>query len=95
MAKELTYLERVLEETVRPVIGALKLLQDEIAETMRTPASPWQILNKPYDQLSENEILALFDIYHTEGENEPCPMCKWVTRMELMKARQDKKELGG
>ena len=95
MAQQLTHLERVVQETLRPVLGALALLKEEIAETMRIPDAPWKVLNKPYDQLTENEIIALFDIYHTNGESEPCPMCSWITRMELMKARKDKKELGG
>jgi len=90
-----TYLERLTEETLRPIIGALALLKDEFAETMGVPDSPWKILNKPYDELTEQEILALFDIYHTVGESEPCPMCSWITRMELMKARQTKDEVGG
>ena len=95
MVKELTYLDRVVAETLKPILGALELLRQEIAETMQIPDSPWQILNKPYHELSEAEILALFDIYHTAGESEPCPMCSWVARMELMKARKDKEELGG
>ena len=90
-----TYLDRLIEETLRPIRGALELLKHEIAESMDIPNSPWQILNKPYDQLTEEEILALFDIYHTPGESEPCPMCSWMTRMELMKARKNKAELGG
>ena len=90
-----THLERVIEETIRPVLGALTLLQHEIAETMQVPDAPWKILNKPYDQLTEQEIMALFDIYHTPDESEPCPMCSWVTRVELMKARKDKEEFGG
>ena len=90
-----TYLERLAEETLRPILGALALLRQEIAETMNIPNAPWEILNKPYDELTEQEVMALFDIYHTLGENEPCPMCSWVTRMELMKARKDKEELGG
>ena len=93
--EKLTYLERVIEETIRPILGALALLKQEIAETMQIPESPWQVLNKPYDELSEQEILALFDIYHTVGENEPCPMCSWTTRMELQRARKNKEELGG
>lgn len=92
---EPTYLERLTEETLRPVLGALALLKQEMAETMQIPDAPWKILNKPYDQLTEQEILALFDIYHTPGESEPCPMCSWITRMELMKARKNKEELGG
>lgn len=92
---EPTYLERLIEETLRPVLGALVLLKREIAETMSIPDAPWKILNKPYDELTEQEILALFDIYHVTGESEPCPMCSWITRMELMKTRKDKEELGG
>jgi len=94
MAKQ-THLERVVEETLRPILGALTLLKQEIAETMQIPDSPWQILNKPYDQLTEQEIITLFDIYHQVGESEPCPMCSWVARMELQRARKDKEELGG
>lgn len=90
-----TYLERLTEETLRPILGALALLKQEIAETMQIPDAPWKILNKPYDQLTENELFALFDIYHTEGEREPCPMCSWTARMELMKARKNKEEFGG
>ena len=90
-----TYLEKLIEETLRPVIGALALLKQELVETMSMPDAPWKILDKPYDQLTEPEIAALFDIYHTEGETEPCPMCRWVAKEELMRARKDKKELGG
>jgi len=92
MATEKTYLEKLMEETLRPVIGALELLRKEINETMQIPDSPWQILNKPYDELTEQEILALYDIYHQEGEKEPCPMCNWTARIELQKMRQDQKE---
>lgn len=92
---EPTYLERLTEETLRPVLGALALLKQQMAETMQTPKSPWQILNKPYDELTEGELVALFDIYHMPNESEPCPMCSWVTRMELQRARKDKEELGG
>ena len=92
---EQTYLERIITETLRPVLGALALLKQEIAETMNIPDAPWKILNKPYDQLTEQEIMALMDIYHTPGETEPCPMCKWMARMELQKFRKDKEELGG
>ena len=90
-----TYLERIIEETLRPVRGALELMRQEIAETMRIPDAPWKILNKPYKDLTEQEILALFDIYHQEGETEPCPICDWTAREELMLARKNKKELGG
>lgn len=90
-----TYLERLAEETLRPILGALALLREEIAETMNIPNAPWKILNKPYDELTEQEIMALFDIYHTPGETEPCPMCSWTARMELQRARKDKEELGG
>lgn len=92
---EKTHLELVIEETIRPVLGALSLLKEEIAQTMQIPTAPWQILNKPYDKLTEPEIMALFDIYHTQGESEPCPMCDWVARVELQKARKDKNEFGG
>lgn len=90
-----TYLERLMEETLRPVLGALALFEQQIAETMQIPDAPWKILNKPYDQLTEAEVVALFDIYHSPGETEPCPMCSWVARMELMRARKDKEEFGG
>lgn len=93
--KQKTHLEKVIEETLRPILGALALLKQEVAETMQIPDAPWKILNKPYDQLTEQEIMALFDIYHTVDESEPCPMCSWVTRMELQRARAEKKELGG
>jgi len=92
---EQTRIEKVIEEVLRPTLGALALLKQEMAETMNIPESPWQILNKPYDELTEQEILALFDIYHTVGESEPCPMCSWVARMELQRARKEKEELGG
>ena len=94
MAKQ-PYLERLIEETLRPAVGALALLKQELAETMQIPDSPWQILNKPYEQLTEQEIMALFDIYHQVGESEPCPMCSWITRMELMAARKNKEDFGG
>ncbi len=90
-----TYLEKIVDETLRPIKGALELLRQEIAETMQIPDSPWKILNKPYDQLTEQEIMALFDIYHQDGEQIPCPMCDWTTRMELQRARKNKEELGG
>ncbi len=90
-----TRLEKIMDETLRPVMGALDLMLQEIQETMDIPDAPWKILNKPYDELTEQEIMALFDIYHIEGEVEPCPMCSWTARMELMKARKDKEELGG
>jgi len=89
---EQTYLEKLVEETLRPIRGALELMHNEIAETMQIPQSPWQILNKPYDQLTDPEIAALFDIYHTDGETTPCPMCDWVTRVELSKSRKEKME---
>ncbi len=92
---EKTHLELVIEETMRPVLGALKLLSKEMAETMQTPDAPWKILNKPYDELTEQELVALFDIYHIPNEEEPCPMCDWTTRMELTRARKDKEEFGG
>jgi hypothetical protein len=89
---EKTYLEKVIDEVLRPINGALELMTKEITESMQIPDSPWKILNKTYDQLSEQEIMALFDIYHEEGETTPCPMCNWAARTELMKSRQDKKE---
>jgi len=95
LADKQTYLERLIEEVNRPILGALELLKQEMAETLQTPDAPWKILNKPYDQLTEQEVLALFDIYHTDGESEPCPMCSWMAREELMKARKEKEELGG
>ena len=94
MAKQ-TYLERLIEETIRPVRGALNMLKQEMAETMQIPDAPWKILNKPYDELTEDELIALFDIYHTPGESEPCPMCSWTTRMELQRARAEKELFGG
>jgi len=95
MAQKQTYLEKLIDETLRPVRGALQLMEQELAETMRIPDAPWKILNKPYDQLSEEEIVALFDIYHQEGEAKPCPMCDWMARAELMRTRKNKEELGG
>ncbi len=92
---EKTRFEKVIDEAVKPIMGALELMLQEINESMHIPDAPWKILNKPYDQLTEQEIMALFDIYHTEGETEPCPMCSWTARVELMKARKDKEEFGG
>jgi hypothetical protein len=92
---EKTYLERLIEETLRPVYGALELFRQEITETMQIPHSPWQILNKPYDQLTEEEVLALFDIYHQDGESTPCPMCNWSVRAELQRLHKDKETFGG
>ena len=89
---EKTYLEKLLEETLRPIYGAIELFKNEISQSMQIPDAPWKILNKPYDELSEQEIMALFDIYHTEGEQEPCPMCDWTARKELMKQNQNQKE---
>jgi len=95
LASKQTYLERLIGETIRPILGALELLKQEMTETLQTPDAPSKILHKPYAQLTEQEVLALFDISHTEGETEPCPMCSWVAREELMRARKDKEELGG
>ena len=89
---EKTYIEKLTEETLRPVMAAYEQMSKEIETTMNVPQSPWQILNKPYDELTEQEVVALFDIYHQEGEPTPCPMCDWVARMELMKSRQEKTE---
>lgn len=94
MIKEQTYLERLIEETLKPVLGALELFRQEIIETMQIPDAPWKVLNKPYDQLTEQEIMALMDIYHQEGETKPCPMCEWMSRVELMKMRREKEEFG-
>jgi len=92
---EKTYLERLTEETLKPVRGALELLKQEIVETMEIPDSPWKILGKPYDELSEQELIALVDIYHTPDEAKPCPFCDWVARAELQRARKNKQEFGG
>ncbi len=92
---EQTYLERLIEETIRPVLGALVMLKEEMAETLDIPDAPWKILNKPYSELTEQEIMALFDIYHVPGESSPCPMCSWMARVEMSEARKNKKELGG
>lgn len=89
-----TYLERLISETLRPVYKALDLLRLEISESMNIPDSPWKILNKPYRDLTEPELFALMDIYHTPGESKPCPFCSWITREELMLARKDKREFG-
>lgn len=89
-----TRLEAIVEEAVRPMVGAMKVLLHEIEETMQIPDSPWKILNKSYDQLSEQEIMALADIYHIDGELTPCPFCQWVSREELKRARQDKEQFG-
>ncbi len=78
-----TRLELVMEEVLRPIYGAIDLLRQEIEETMNIPDSPWKILNKSYEQLSDEEIMALLDIYHVQDEQEPCPMCKWMARMEI------------
>jgi len=92
---EKTYLEKLVAETIRPILGALQLLEREMAETLSIPDSPWKVLNKPYDQLTEQEILVLMDIYHTDGESKPCPMCDWMTRMELQRVRKEKEQFGG
>ncbi len=90
-----TRLEELVEETLRPVLGALLLLKQEMADTMGIPDNPSQVLNKPYEQITEQELMALFDIYHVGGETEPCAMCFWTTKMELSRARKDKEEFGG
>ena len=89
-----THLERLVAETIRPALGALILLQQEIAETLDIPTAPWKILNKPYNELTEQEIIALMDIYHIEGETEPCSMCSWMARVELERFRKDKEAFG-
>jgi len=92
MDKSKTYLERLTEETLRPILGALDLLKQEMAETTNIPDAPWKILDKPYDELTEEELVALFDIYHQDGETEPCPMCSWTARAELQRYRKNKQE---
>jgi len=87
-----TYLEKLMQETLRPIYGAMELLHQEITETLQIPNSPWQILNKPYDQLTEQEIITLLDIYHQDQEQEPCPMCKWLSRVELQKRRANQRD---
>jgi len=95
MIQEPTYLQKVLDETVRPVAGALDLLQNQIEETMNLPTSPWKVLNKPYKDLSIADLTALMDIYHTPGEVQPCPMCLWMSREERMIGNKLKSDYGG
>ncbi len=90
-----TYLERIMDETLRPIIGALELLEQEITETMQIPDAPWKILNKSYGELTEQEVLVLMDVYHQDGETTPCPMCRWTAREELHRMRLDKEIFGG
>jgi hypothetical protein len=90
-----TYLEKIIDEAIRPTIGAVEQLVREIAQSMQIPDAPWKILNKKYDELTEQELLALADIYHTEGEGEPCPFCQWVSKEELKRNRQEMEEFGG
>jgi len=80
---EKTRLERVIEETLRPVLGALEQMKWEIRETMSVTKAPWDVFKKPYNELTDEELAVLFDIYHTGGEPEPCPMCVWALRREL------------
>lgn len=80
---EKTKLELLMEETMRPIIGAFVQMRNEIRETMGITEAPWKIFKKPYNELSDEEILALFDVYHIPGEMDTCPMCKWALRREL------------
>lgn len=84
-----TRLELLIEETMRPVLGALEQLRSEIRESMGITDAPWNIFNKPYNELTDEELMALFDVYHMEGEPEPCPMCKWSLRRELQELHKE------
>lgn len=84
---KVTRMELLIQETIRPVVAAADQLIQEIRESLRIPDAPWKILNKKYDELTDQEIGALYDIYHQEGEVDPCPMCKWVAREELSRMK--------
>lgn len=86
-----TYLEKLIDETIRPLLGALELLEGELAETLQVPDAPWKILNKSYDELTEEEFMALMDMYHKEGEMAPCQMCQWAARAEAQRLRMGEK----
>jgi|SRR3989304_5978245 len=88
-----TRLELVMEEAIRPTLGALELLRSEIRQTMGITEAPWHIFNKPYNELTDEEIMALFDVYHQQGETEPCSMCVWASRRELQEL--NKERMGG
>jgi hypothetical protein len=88
------YLNRLVEETIAPTRAAIAQFKEEICETLEIPTSPWKILNKPWDALSNEEIQALYDIYHEPEETEPCPMCKWATRMEVTEINKGRKHNG-
>jgi hypothetical protein len=90
-----TYLEKIIDEAIRPTIGAVEQLVQEIAQSMQIPDAPWKILDKKYDDLTEQELVALADIYHVDGEPEPCPFCQWVSREELRRNRKELTEFGG
>jgi len=86
---EPTRLEKVLEETLRPVYGAIQLMKQEMRETLEIPDAPWKLLDKPYNELTDEEIALLMDIYHQEGEEEPCPMCVWMTQREITELNKE------
>jgi len=86
---EPTRLEKVLEETLRPVYGAIQLMKQEMRETLEIPDAPWKLLDKSYNELTDEEIALLMDIYHQEGEEEPCPMCVWMTQREITELNKE------
>ena len=86
---EPTRLEKVLEETLRPVYGAIQLMKQEMRETLEIPDAPWKLLDKSYDELTDEEIALLMDIYHQDGEEEPCPMCVWMTQREITELNKE------
>lgn len=85
-----SYLERLTDEVLAPTLGAIEILKNEIRATMNIPDAPWKILNKTYNELEDWEIEALFDIYHSDGELEPCPMCKWSATREVQEQKKEK-----
>lgn len=52
------------------------------------PDQPSKVLNKPYRELTDMEVMALMDIYHVPEETEPCAMCKWVAEAEVKKLHE-------
>ena len=86
---EPTRLEKVLEETLRPVYGAIQLMKQEMRETLEIPDAPWKLLDKSYNELTDEEIALLMDIYHQDGEEEPCPMCVWMTQREITELNKE------
>ena len=89
---EPTRLEKVLEETLRPVYGAIQLMKQEMRETLEIPDAPWKLLDKSYNELTDEEIALLMDIYHQDGEEEPCPMCVWQAHKEMELWNKDEKQ---